>query len=310
MPMGNGVPRTTVDNDLEIVENHLHPTSCTVGPSGRRRRAGITFTTAANNENVVVGYTAGTVVTYTFKTVLPGGPAAGAVNVKVQGTVDLTVRMLAQAIQGVTDAANIEYGAGTQPHPDISGYYTGNRFSIANVVPLVHLAGSSLMLFENVQDRTTTAYPFTFTSTTTKVLTAFSRIYAHRYTMTGNAAGPPADCVAGAYQTMMPIGFARDFSGNLTNYDSSWLVVEATSSASMIVEADLYYSPDEVTYTMVARGINLSRDTTTQGCQEYPVAMARAPAGAGMYVKMRSNVAATNEWADFKIQRHTYPVGI
>jgi len=305
MPSGNGLPRY-----VEITQYHLHPTSCTVGPSGRRRRAGITFTTAANNENVVMGYTAGTVVTYTFKTVLPGGPAAGAVNVKVQGSVNLTVRKLAEAIQGVTDAANIEYGAGTQPHPDMSAYYTGNRFSIANVEPLVHVAGSGIMFFENTQDRTATAWPITFSSTTTRVLTAFSRIYAHRYTMTGNAAGPPADCVAGPYQTMMPMGFTRDFSGNLTYYDGSWMIVESVSSATMIVEADIYWSADEVTYTLLARGINLSRDVTTLGCQEYPISMLRVAPGAGLYVKMRSNVAPTSEWVDFKINRHTYPVGL
>ena len=305
MPSGNGLPRY-----VEITQYHLHPTSCTVGPSGSRRRAGITFTTAANNENVVMGYTAGTVVTYTFKTVLPGGPAAGAVNVKVQGSVNLTVRKLAEAIQGVTDAANIEYGAGTQPHPDMSAYYTGNRFSIANVEPLVHVAGSGIMFFENTQDRTATAWPITFSSTTTRVLTAFSRIYSHRYTMTGNAAGPPADCVAGPYQTMMPMGFTRDFSGNLTYYDGSWMLVESVSSATMIVEADIYWSADEVTYTLLARGINLSRDVTTLGCQEYPISMLRVAPGAGLYVKMRSNVAPTSEWVDFKINRHTYPVGL
>ena len=296
--------------DAEIAQEHMHPTSCTVGPSGRRRRAGISFTTAANLENVVVGYTAGTVITYTFMTVL-GAPGANNVHVKVQGSVDLSVRKLAQALQGVVDAANITYGAGVGAHPDVEAYYTGNRFSIANVVPLVHLpATPGIMFFEKTQDRTTTAFPFTLTSTTTRVLTAFTRIYAHRYTMTGNAAGPPADCVAGDYQTFMPMLFTRDFAGNLTWSDCSWFVVEAVSSASMIVEVDVYYSTDEVTYTIVSTGINLSRDTATLGCQEYPVSMARIPPGAGLYVKMRSNAAATNEWVDVKVQRHTYEVGL
>jgi hypothetical protein len=128
--------------------------------------------------------------------------------------------------------------------------------------------------------------------------------------MTGNAAGPPADCVAGPYQTLCPMGFVTDFSGNLVYYDNSWAIVEATSSASMVVEVDFYYSPDEITYTMLSCGINLSRDVTTQGCQDYPVTMFRIPPGAGLYVKMRTNVASTSEWLDFKIQRHTYGVGV
>jgi hypothetical protein len=296
--------------DDEIILGDAQPTSCTVGPSGRRRRAGISFTTAANLENVVVGYTAGTVITYTFVAAL-GAPGANNVHVKVQASVDLSVRKLAQALQGVVDAANITYGAGVGAHPDVDAYYTGNRFSIANVVPLVHLpATPGIMFFEKVQDRTTTAWPFTLTSTTTRVLTPFTRTYAHRYTMTGNAAGPPADCVAGPYQTFMPIGFTRDFSGNLVWYRLSYFVVEAVSSNTMIIETDVYFSLDEVTYTMIGRGINLSRDTVTQGSQEYGVRLTRIPPGAGLYVTMRSNVAAVNEWVDVKVQRGTFPVGV
>ncbi len=291
--------------DAEITQNHHHPPLTYNGPSGRWRMSGLTFGSGAVGQNVVVG-TVALPVTYNIVAAL-GAPGPGVVEVLVQGSVDQTVRKMAQAIAGVTDAVNIRYGAGTQPHPDVYGQYTSQRFSIG---ASAHAAGSSIVFQEKIADQTDAGVPLTLTTTTVgSTLTVFTRTYTTRYLMTGNAAAL-GNRVAGAYQTMIPMGAVRDTGGNLVYYDPNIIVVEAIVSAGRIVECDLYYSGDEVTFTLLAAGIDLSRDTMTQGSQEYTFQCGRVPPGAGLYAKMRSDGTLITDWIDIKIQIHTYPLGV
>lgn len=292
--------------DAEITEDDIHPTRSFDTPTGRYRMGAIHFLTAANGENVIAGLAAGT-TTYNFVNVLPGAPGAGVVNVKVQGTMDLTVRKLAQAIAGVTDAVNIEYGAGTKPNPDVLGFYTSQRLSVG-AAPLA--AGSNMLFVEKVADQTDTLKALTLTTTTVgSTAIVFIREYVTRYLMTGNAVAL-GDRVAGAYQMLIPMNSVMDDSGNLVYYDPAIFVSEAVSLTTIIIECDSYWSSDEVTFTLMGLGLDVSKELITTGASQFKMGVQRIPPGAGFYVKMRSSGTVITDWIDFKIHTHYYPLGV
>jgi len=291
--------------DAEITEDHLHPPRSFDTPTGRYRMGAIRFTTAADGEIVTMGGAGG--IIYTFKTVL-GAPGAGNVHVKVQGSVDLTVRKLAQATRGVVDAANITYGAGTRPNPSAWGYYTSQRFALGSAQIA---AGSSIVFYGIVPDLTDALNPLTLSTTPGGVgtTTVFVRTYTTRYLMNGNAAAL-GNRVAGDYQMVIPMGAVINDSGSQVWYDPEMIVVEAVITASRIIEADVYWSTDEITFNLMALGLDLSKDTDTTGSQEHQTCVQRVPPGGGVYVKMRSDGTSTADWIDFKIHSHYYPLGV
>jgi len=294
--------------DAEITEDHVHPVFATIVPSGCRRRGAIhSITAVANGDTITVGTGGG--IIYTFETVLTAA-GAGAVHVKLQGTIPDTLKMFAKATRGDTDAVNISYGAGTQPNPSVYGYFTSLRFSIGtNVYPATIPATFNHLFFREsplVKDRTDAAFALTLAKSAgiTGTVIAFIRTYSCRYIMDGNAAAL-GDRVAGQMQMVVPM-----FGYGGVYFDPDTIVVEATSNTSMIVEADLYYSTDEAAFTLLIEGVNLSRETAANGSQQYHAPSVRAPPNAGLYVKMRSNVAGAAENQDFKVQLHTYPLGV
>ena len=300
MPSGNGVIR-----DIEITEYHFHPPRSFDTPTGRYRMGAIHFLTAADGEIVTMGSAGG--IIYTFKTVL-GAPGAGNVHVKVQGSLDLTVRKLAEATRGVVDAANITYGAGTQPNPSAWGYYTSQRFSLGSTVVAVV---SNIVFYGIVPDLTDAAVPLTLSTTPGGVgtTTVFTRTYTTRYLLTGNAAGL-GNRVAGAYQMVIPMKSVIDDLGNSVWYDPEIFVSEAVVSANRIIECDLYWSLDEVTFNLMAFGLDVSKDVNTAGAIQFSTCVQRVPPGGGVYVKMRSDGTDPADWIDFKIHSHYYPVGV
>lgn len=290
--------------DADIAETHDHPPLTQILPQGKYRRGAILFGSAANGQEVVMGYNSN-LITYTFETTL-GSPAANNVQVKVQGTIDLTIRKLVQAIQGVTDAANIAYGTGTQPNPDIQGAYTSQQIAIGTTILA---AGSTLYIKFKVGDRSETSFPVTLTTTTVgSTLVAFTRVFSSRYSVPGGGADIN-DHVAGALQTLVPMQWVYDNSGNLVLYDSNIMIVEGASSGTTVYECDLYYSTDEINFVLFQAGLNLSFAGTNAGSQQYLSHGQRIPAGAGLYIKVRGSNNAT-ETIDLKVQYHQYPLGV
>jgi len=291
--------------DDEIIQNHIHPPRSFDTPTGRYRMGAIHFLTAADGEIVTMGSAGG--IVYTFKTVL-GAPAAGNVHVKVQGTLDLTVRKLAQATRGVVDAANIAYGAGTQPNPAAWGYYTSQRFSLGTTPVIV---GSNILFYGIVPDQTDAMNPLTLTTTPGGVgtTTVFTRVYTTRYLLTGNAAAL-GDRVAGDYQMVIPMGAVISDAGAQVWYEPEILVAESVVSANRIIEVDTYWSTDEITFNLMGIGLDVSKDVATAGASQFYTKVQRVPPGGGVYVKMRSDGTNPADWIDFKMHSHYYPSGV
>jgi len=291
--------------DDEIIQNHIHPPRSFDTPTGRYRMGAIHFLTAADGEIVTMGSAGG--IVYTFKTVL-GAPAAGNVHVKVQGTLDLTVRKLAQATRGVVDAANIAYGAGTQPNPAAWGYYTSQRFSLGTTPVIV---GSNILFYGIVPDQTDAMNPLTLTTTPGGVgtTTVFTRVYTTRYLLTGNAAAL-GDRVAGDYQMVIPMGAVISDAGAQVWYEPEILVAESVVSANRIIEVDTYWSTDEITFNLMGIGLDVSKDVATAGATQFYTKVQRVPPGGGVYVKMRSDGTDPADWIDFKMHSHYYPSGV
>jgi hypothetical protein len=303
--MGEKIVNGNDTRDDEIIQSHIHPPRSFDTPTGRYRMGAIHFLTAADGEIVTMGSAGG--IVYTFKTVL-GAPGAGNVHVKVQGTLDLTVRKLAQATRGVVDAANITYGAGTQPNPSAWGYYTSQRFSLG-ATPVV--VGPNIMFYDIVPDQTDAGVPLTLSTTPGGVgtTTVFTRVYTTRYVLTGNAAAL-GNRVAGAYQMVIPMGAVISDAGAQVWYEPEIFVAESVVSANRIIEVDTYWSTDEITFNLMGIGLDVSKDVATAGATQFYTKVQRVPPGGGVYVKMRSDGTDPADWIDFKMHSHYYPSGV
>jgi hypothetical protein len=300
-----GIARDVIIADIleevETVEKHLHPDLSVTTPNGRLRVGAMTFVdVAANTETVTLGKAGGASRIYTFKTNVDT-PAAGNVTIKVQATQALSAQMFAKAVKGTVDAVNIGYGDSPTAHPDFACSYTGQRVSIGSVVH----TGATVVVVAKIGD---SAAVCTFTNTlTSEVLTAITRIYNQRYILTGNAAAL-IDRIAGAYQCVCPMNSVIHPTELVpVKYDIGKMIVEANADDALIVECDGYYSVDEVTFVPLWYGLEMSRTPMAKGCQTYMVSSQRIPAGAGFYVKMRSDGTTNTDWVDFKAQYHLYP---
>jgi hypothetical protein len=292
--------------EAEIVENHLHPDISVTTPNGRLRVGALTFSSAADTETVTLGFAAAERI-YTFKAAL-GAPAANNCHVKVQGSVALTVQKFCDAINGVTDAANIAYGDAAAANPAFRAAYTGVRVAIGTVPHPTTGVGPTAVFIGKLGDNATVA---TLSDTVSHAgiykLTAITRIYSSRYILTGNHANLISR-VAGDYQCVCPMNsVVHPTELVVCKYDVGKMVAEAASSNALIYECDGYYSSDEVTFTPLWYGLEMSRDEVTKGCQMFPVNSHRIPAGAGFYIKARSNGTDAADYIDFKAQYHVYP---
>lgn len=307
--------------ETEVIENHLHPHLSVTTPNGRLRVGALTFNSAAtNNQTVTLGKAGGSSIIYTYKDVL-SAPASGNCYILVQATATLTAQMLMYAIAGVTAPGLIQYYNDVPlAHPDFVAAYTGMRVAIGTAMHPATGAGDTLVFICRVGD---SAAVCTLANTLTGggiyKMTAFTRIYSQRYVLTGNA-NPATNSIAGPYQCIVPMSSVwyanATYAGTVENpvvgstlckYDVGKIVVEAASSNALIYECDGYYSLDEITFTPLWYGLELSRDEVTRGCQTFMVNSHRIPAGAGFYIRARSNGTDPAEYVDFKAQYHVYP---
>jgi hypothetical protein len=296
--------------ESDINEHHVHPQLSVTTPNGRLRVGALTFDTAADTKTITLSRAGGSSRIYTFKAALGAAPAAGNVTILVQGTNDLSARRFADAVNGVVDAVNILYAAGESFHPNFTGGYTGQRVAIGTVPHPTTGTGPTVVVVGRNGDQTGAA---TLSDTLSHAgiykLTAITRIYSSRYILTGNAAALD-DRVAGGYQCVCPMNSVRNsFETNspVCKYDVGKIVVEATVSDSLVTEIDGYYSADELTFVPMFYGLEASRDQASKGCQQFLVSSGRIPAGAGFYIKARSNGTDPADWIDFKAQYHIYP---
>lgn len=301
-----GVLQRTKENSY-IVRKHHHTRFTVTIPNGAYRYSGMTFNTFSNTQTVTLTY-GGVAIVYTAVTAL-GAPAANNAEVKVQGTLAATVALLAQAIRGVTDATNIAYGAGTQPNPYITGHYTGIRTSIGDVT---HPAGPNLRLRENNFDRRATAYPWTVADTTTHaglyLLTAPIRTYFFTYIENNNDA-TANESIAGDMHCVAPPGTVVDENGRPLAYDPNGFIVEQVEDTGLI-EIDIYKSLNEVDFTIMTQGGEVSRTPLTAGSQEYNFACDRVDPGWGLYCRMRAKDSNAAHTVKGKFRMHVYPYGV
>lgn len=302
------------DEDVTIIEDHLHPPFTAVVPNGAYRRGALTMVSnPVDTDTFTLGLAGG--IVYTFKDDISGSPGAGNVWIKTQVISTLTAcQLLYDAICGVTDAVNINYGSPAEkPHPNVLAGITVIGFAIG-AASIAANASGSLYLRERGGDVVGAGAPITLGETGAWcTLTAFIRTYSARYVMTGNSANLE-DRVAGDYLMIEPTNWIKDDAGRNVYWDPSIVIVENTdSAASIIIECDMYYSLDEVTFTKGVEGLNLSFGSVGvggSGSQQYTAPHARSPPGAGLYVKLRSNDTNPAKYVDIKVEYHRYPYGV
>ena len=141
--------------EVQEIEHHIHPISTRTIPNGERRYGAVLVTGISGTQNVVIGAT-----TYTFVNTL-GTPAANNVQVKIQGALTDSVKKLASATQGITDATNIAYGGGTAfSNAAAIGWWTANRISIG----ATQVAAGQKIYIRGVVSDTTAAITLTTTA--------------------------------------------------------------------------------------------------------------------------------------------------
>lgn len=296
--------RDTLYTRTGILLNHLHPIETATAPDMVSRRASITFTNISVGNNLVLGP-----VTYTFVAAL-GSPAANHVLIRLQSTLRENVQKLAQAIRGVQDVSNIEYGTGVGTNPVSTAYWTCQRFSIGDIAVA---PGESLFLLERTENVTTA---LTLTTTATAVINAFTRASYLRYILSGNVAGSGGvNSIRGPMHTVLPIGSVviGGQAGPLSPiaaYDCH-LVTLCRQSDTSEKELDLYISNDEVTFTKVSRSTPVGADSANAGLHIHiQMRQSRVPAGYGLYISMGSDGTSSTAYCDLKFTYHLYPINL
>lgn len=295
--------RDTLYMRTGILLNHLHPIETATAPDMISRRASITFTNIAAGNNVVLGP-----VTYTFVTSL-GIPATNNMQVLIQDTLRNTVKKLAEAIRGVEDEPNIVYGAGTDPNPTCTAYWTSQRFSIGDVTIT---PGESLFILERAENATTA---ITLTSSATAAINPFIRISYLRYILSGNISGSGgANSVRGPLHTVLPINsVVIGGQGGLlypATYDCH-LITLCRQSDTSEKELDFYISNDEETFTRLQRSTPIGSNTSAESLHvDIEMRQARVPAGYGLYVCMGSDGTSATAYCDLKFTYHLYPTAL
>ncbi len=284
----------------DILLNHLHPIETATAPDMMSRRASITFSSIANGNNVAIG-----TVTYIFVTSL-GIPATNNVQVLIQGSLRNTVKTLAKAIRGVEDESNIAYGAGTDPNPICTAYWTSQRFSIGSTTidP-----SESLFILEREENATSA---ITITSTATAVINPFTRISYLRYILSGNVSGSGGvNSVRGPLHTILPIDSTVIGGQTGTLYPATYdchLITLCRQSDTSEKELDFYISADEETFTRISRSTPIGSNTSAESLHIHiQMRQARIPAGYGLYVCMGSDGTSSTAYCDLKFTYHLYP---
>jgi hypothetical protein len=286
-----------------ILLNHLHPIETASAPDMISRRASITFSGIANGNNVVIG-----TVTYTFVTAL-GIPAANNVQVLIQDTLRNAVKNLAKAIRGVNDETNIAYGAGTNPNPTCTAYWTSQRFSIGSTTID---AGESLFVLERAENATTA---IALTSTATASINEFIRMSFLRYILSGNVSGSGGvNSVRGPLHTVLPINSVIIGGQGGLLYPATYdchLITLCRQSDTSEKELDFYISNDEETFTRISRSTPVGSNTSAESLHIHiQMRQARVPSGYGLYVCMGSDGTSSTAYCDLKFTYHLYPTAL
>lgn len=295
--------RDTLYMRTGILLNHLHPIETASAPDMTSRRASITFSGISNGNNVVID-----TVTYTFVTAL-GSPAANNVQVLIQGSLRNTVKKLAEAIRGIEDEMNIAYGAGTDPNPACTAYWTSQRFSIGSTTID---AGESLFVLEREENATSA---IVLISTAPAAINPFARISFLRYILSGNVSGSGgANSVRGPLHTVLPIGsVVIGGQGGLlypATYDCH-LITLCRQSDTSEKELDFYISNDEETFTRISRSTPIGSNTSAESLHvDIELRQARVPSGYGLYVCMGSDGTSSSAYCDLKFTYHLYPTAL
>lgn len=295
--------RDTLFKRTGILLNHMHPIETATAPDMVSRRAALTFTSISAGNSVNVGG-----ITYNFVSAL-GSPSANTVQVRVQGTLRDSVKMLAKAIMGNVDEANIAYGSDMGENPYCTAYWTSQRFSIGETTVA---AGESLFMLEKAENAVS---PIALSTTAGAVVYAFTRAAFSRYVLSGNVSGSGgANSVRGPMHTILPAGsvVVGGQEGMLypASYDCHQITLCRQSDTSE-KELDFYISNDEETFTRIQRSVPIGSNTSAESLHIHiQLRQVRVPAGYGLYIRMGSDGTSSTAFCDLKFTYHLYPADL
>lgn len=248
-------------------------------PRSLNRYGLIQITNIANNNNIVAGN-----FTYTFVTVL-GSPGANQVHIKIQGTIKDSCKMFVKAIDKTTDADNILYGAGVVANPLFLSYYTSKRLG-GSTSTLSE--GDNLIMYQIEED----VPARTLTTTTTGTLIAPARVFHQTYTFTKNSL-----LISSPIQLII--------AGDVAHGDVTTKIIHSVTIPDMSTgtdkEIDLLISNDEITFTQIYHGLDITNVGQYVLPQYYPV-----PSGYSVYARGRSSGTNNSETIDIVLNVATY----
>jgi len=219
------------------------------------------------------------------------------------------VKMLAKAIMGNVDEANIAYGSDMGENPYCTAYWTSQRFSIGETTVA---AGESLFMLEKAENAVS---PIALSTTAGAVVYAFTRAAFSRYVLSGNVSGSGgANSVRGPMHTILPAGsvVVGGQEGMLypASYDCHQITLCRQSDTSE-KELDFYISNDEETFTRIQRSVPIGSNTSTESLHIHiQLRQVRVPAGYGLYIRMGSDGTSSTAFCDLKFTYHLYPADL
>ncbi len=219
------------------------------------------------------------------------------------------VKMLAKAIMGNVDEANIAYGSDMGENPYCTAYWTSQRFSIGETTVA---AGESLFMLEKAENAVS---PIALSTTAGAVVYAFTRAAFSRYVLSGNVSGSGgANSVRGPMHTILPAGsvVVGGQEGMLypASYDCHQITLCRQSDTSE-KELDFYISNDEETFTRIQRSVPIGSNTSAESLHIHiQLRQVRVPAGYGLYIRMGSDGTSSTAFCDLKFTYHLYPADL
>lgn len=219
------------------------------------------------------------------------------------------VKMLAKAIMGNVDEANIAYGSDMGENPYCTAYWTSQRFSIGETTVA---AGESLFMLEKAENAVS---PIALSTTAGAVVYGFTRAAFSRYVLSGNVSGSGgANSVRGPMHTILPAGsvVVGGQEGMLypASYDCHQITLCRQSDTSE-KELDFYISNDEETFTRIQRSVPIGSNTSTESLHIHiQLRQVRVPAGYGLYIRMGSDGTSSTAFCDLKFTYHLYPADL
>lgn len=219
------------------------------------------------------------------------------------------VKMLAKAIMGNVDEANIAYGSDMGENPYCTAYWTSQRFSIGETTVAV---GESLFMLEKAENAVS---PIALSTTAGAVVYAFTRAAFSRYVLSGNVSGSGgANSVRGPMHTILPAGSVVVGGQEGMLYPASYDCHQITLCRQLDTsekELDFYISNDEETFTRIQRSVPIGSNTSAESLHIHiQMRQVRVPAGYGLYIRMGSDGTSSTAFCDLKFTYHLYPADL